>query len=88
MEIDDTNSSLAKKIRNSQLSQFNYILVIGKEEVMNQTVNVRKRDMDVPLGSMSFEEFQNILGFEVDSIVSEVEKKHQLKGLYKNEEIY
>lgn len=55
---------------------------------MNQTVNVRKRDMDVPLGSMSFEEFQNILGFEVDSIVSEVEKKHQLKGLYKNEEIY
>lgn len=55
---------------------------------MNQTVNVRKRDMDVPLGSMSFEEFQNILGFEVDSIVSEVEKKHQLKGLFKNEEIY
>lgn len=38
------------------------------------------------MGSMSFEEFQNILSFEIESIVSEVEKKHHLKGLFKNEE--
>lgn len=42
--------------------------------------------MEVPLGSMSFEEFQNILGFEIDSIVSDIEKQHHLKGLFKNEE--
>lgn len=41
--------------------------------------------MEVPLGSMSFEEFQNILGFEIDSIVSDIEKQHHLKGLFKNE---
>lgn len=35
---------------------------------------------------MSFEEFQNILGFEIDSIVSDIEKQHHLKGLFKNEE--
>ena len=42
--------------------------------------------MDVPLGSMSFEEFQNILSFEIDSIISDIEKKHNLKALFKCQE--
>jgi threonyl-tRNA synthetase len=33
-----------KKIRNAQLSQWNYILVVGEKESTNKTVNVRTRD--------------------------------------------
>ncbi|CAI8006495.1 Threonine--tRNA ligase 1, cytoplasmic [Geodia barretti] len=33
-----------KKIRNAQLSQWNYILVVGEKEMTNKTVNVRTRD--------------------------------------------
>ncbi|VDO95445.1 unnamed protein product [Heligmosomoides polygyrus] len=36
--------TLNKQIRNAQLAQFNFILVIGQKEVENGTVNVRTRD--------------------------------------------
>lgn len=44
VEIDETNDSLNKKIRNAQLSQFNYIVVAGEEEVIAGEIDVRARD--------------------------------------------
>lgn len=41
MNCPDT---LNKQIRNAQLAQFNFILVIGAREKENGTVNVRTRD--------------------------------------------
>lgn len=38
------NDTLNKQIRNAQLSQFNFILVLGPREMENGTVNVRTRD--------------------------------------------
>jgi threonyl-tRNA synthetase len=35
---------LNKKIRNAQLAQFNFILVVGEREATANTVNVRTRD--------------------------------------------
>ncbi|KAF8382770.1 tars-1, partial [Pristionchus pacificus] len=39
--------TLNKQIRNAQLEQFNFILVVGAKEMENGTVNVRTRDNEV-----------------------------------------
>lgn len=39
--------TMNKKIRNAQLSQFNFILVVGEKEQVNESVNVRTRDNKV-----------------------------------------
>ncbi|RZC42120.1 tRNA-synt 2b, HGTP anticodon and/or TGS domain containing protein [Asbolus verrucosus] len=44
-EVDtDAGDTMNKKIRNAQLAQFNFILVVGEKERNSQTVNVRTRD--------------------------------------------
>jgi threonyl-tRNA synthetase len=45
----DTNpgDTMNKKIRNAQLEQWNYIMVVGEKEEQNKTVNVRTRDNQV-----------------------------------------
>ncbi|XP_077290790.1 threonine--tRNA ligase isoform X2 [Arctopsyche grandis] len=51
----DPGDTLNKKIRNAQLSYFNFILVIGEKERAAGTVNVRTRDNKVH-GEMSRQE--------------------------------
>ncbi|XP_045537656.1 threonine--tRNA ligase 1, cytoplasmic [Papilio machaon] len=47
-EVDtDPGDTLNKKVRNAQLAQFNYILVVGEREKNSGTVNVRTRDNKV-----------------------------------------
>ncbi|XP_028661375.1 threonine--tRNA ligase 1, cytoplasmic [Erpetoichthys calabaricus] len=47
-EVDlDPSSTLNKKIRNAQLAQYNFILVVGEKEKSSDTVNVRTRDNKV-----------------------------------------
>ncbi|XP_066584638.1 threonine--tRNA ligase 1, cytoplasmic isoform X2 [Prorops nasuta] len=44
-EVDtDSSDTLNKKVRNAQLAQFNFILVVGEKELNAGTVNVRTRD--------------------------------------------
>ncbi|XP_057669357.1 threonine--tRNA ligase 1, cytoplasmic-like [Diorhabda carinulata] len=44
-EVDtDPGDTMNKKIRNAQLAQFNFILVVGEKEKAGNTVNVRTRD--------------------------------------------
>ncbi|XP_071075549.1 threonine--tRNA ligase 2, cytoplasmic isoform X2 [Desmodus rotundus] len=40
----DHSCTLNKKIRNAQLAQYNFILVVGEKEKANNAVNVRTRD--------------------------------------------
>ncbi|XP_006874592.1 PREDICTED: probable threonine--tRNA ligase 2, cytoplasmic isoform X2 [Chrysochloris asiatica] len=40
----DLSCTLNKKIRNAQLAQYNFILVVGEKEKTNHAVNVRTRD--------------------------------------------
>ncbi|XP_019875198.1 threonine--tRNA ligase 1, cytoplasmic isoform X2 [Aethina tumida] len=47
-EVDtDPGDTMNKKVRNAQLSQFNFILVVGEKEKTSNTVNVRTRDNKV-----------------------------------------
>ena len=41
---DRTSTTLQKKIRNAQLLQYNYIGVIGQEEVENYSIDIRTRE--------------------------------------------
>jgi len=58
LTIDDSNETIQKKIRAAQLQKTPYMLVVGKKEVENQTVNVRLRTGD-ELGEMQIDEFAN-----------------------------
>jgi len=43
-DVDKSDNQFNKKVRNAQVAQYNIILVCGKAEVENRTVNVRTRD--------------------------------------------
>ncbi|XP_002745122.1 threonine--tRNA ligase 1, cytoplasmic [Callithrix jacchus] len=43
----DPGCTLNKKIRNAQLAQYNFILVVGEKEKISGTVNIRTRDNKV-----------------------------------------
>ncbi|KAM4749501.1 threonine--tRNA ligase 2, cytoplasmic-like isoform 2-T2 [Rhinophrynus dorsalis] len=48
VDVDlDHSCTLNKKIRNAQLAQYNFILVVGEKEKGNSAVNVRTRDNKV-----------------------------------------
>jgi threonyl-tRNA synthetase len=44
VDADFSDRTIPKKVREAQVAQYNYILVIGQEEVNAKTVNVRTRD--------------------------------------------
>lgn len=55
VDVDLSKNTFQKKVRNAQVAQYNFQLVIGKAEVENQTVNIRTRDNEVK-GEMKVEE--------------------------------
>jgi len=42
--VDEKTDTMNKKVRNAQLLQINYILVVGDKELENKTVNIRTRE--------------------------------------------
>ncbi|KIK68334.1 hypothetical protein GYMLUDRAFT_35720 [Collybiopsis luxurians FD-317 M1] len=43
-DVDNSDNTLPKKIRNGEIAQYNFILVVGQEELDAKAVNVRNRD--------------------------------------------
>jgi threonyl-tRNA synthetase len=43
-DVDDSNESVNKKIRNAQLMQINYMLTVGDKEIESGTASLRTRD--------------------------------------------
>ncbi|KAL0479952.1 threonyl tRS [Acrasis kona] len=66
VNVDHSDRTLKKKIREAQEAQYNYIIVVGKGEQDSNTVNVRSRDGSV-VGTMSLEEFEERLKSECSS---------------------
>jgi threonyl-tRNA synthetase len=56
VEVDDSTRTLNKKVREAQLAQFNFILVVGQQEVDARAVNIRTRENEVQ-GTVSIPEF-------------------------------
>ena len=55
-DVDASQESVGKKVRNAQLQQINYMLTLGDKEVANQTVALRTRD-NVVHGEMQLADF-------------------------------
>ncbi|TCD62131.1 threonyl-tRNA synthetase [Steccherinum ochraceum] len=43
-DVDNGDNTLPKKIRNGEIAQYNFILVVGQDELDTNSVNVRNRD--------------------------------------------
>jgi len=56
VDCDDSGNTLPKKVRNAQLAQYNFILVVGDAEVEAKTVSVRTRANTVE-GTMPVADF-------------------------------
>jgi threonyl-tRNA synthetase len=65
-EKDYRAETMSKKVRNAQLDQVNYIVVIGDKEAESGTVNVRTRD-NVVRGEKDLDLFTNELLDEIKS---------------------
>jgi len=66
-EVDDRAESIGKKVREAQLDQVNYILVVGEKEVADKTVTVRTRD-NVVHGAQKVNKL-------IDQLVKEIKQK-------------
>lgn len=76
-DVDETNESVSKKVREAQLAQVNYMLTVGDREVENHTATLRTRDNALH-GEIQIDEFINKIKTERDlrslnSIYSKVE---------------
>lgn len=56
VDVDDSTRTLNKKVREGEVNQYNFILVIGQQEMDSQGVNVRTRENEV-LGNIPISDF-------------------------------
>ena len=63
VEFDKRNEKLGLKIREAAISKVPYVLTIGKAEVENKTVSVRKYGGD-QLGELKVSDFVDIVNSE------------------------
>ena len=55
-DVDSSKATFQKKVRTAQVDQYNYQLVVGKNEVENGTINIRNRENQVE-GEMKVDDF-------------------------------
>jgi len=67
VDLDTTDGTLQSKVRNAQLNQYNYIVVIGEKEVNENTIDVRKREGGERIGKQTIETFLKRLVDETTS---------------------
>lgn len=46
VDVDESDNTVPKKVREAQLQMYNYIIVVGQKEIDTNTVNIRYRDTD------------------------------------------
>lgn len=66
VEIDYSNETIGKKIREAELQKIPYILVVGEKEKASQSVAVRKRG-EGDKGPQKIEELIGVLKSEIDN---------------------
>ncbi|KAJ1325573.1 threonyl-tRNA synthetase [Microdochium nivale] len=74
VDLDVSGNTLQKKIRNAQLAQYNFIFVVGDEEVKGRQVNVRFRD------DTSAQDRGKPIG--IDEAVAKIGKLRDERGMY------
>ena len=67
--IDDRNETIGKKIRENELKRVPFLLIVGEKEAEMGTVSVRRQG-EGDKGSMSAEEFANLVNEEVKGLIN------------------
>ena len=66
--LDDRNETVGKKIRESEMKKIPFMIVVGENEVKNNSVSIRRHHGD-DLGEMKIEEFVDIVKKEVSESI-------------------
>ncbi|KAJ2078873.1 hypothetical protein GGI09_007993, partial [Coemansia sp. S100] len=56
VDVDVSGSTMNRAVREAQLAQYGFILVVGEKELRSGTVDVRRREGGQRIGSMSIAE--------------------------------
>ena len=64
--LDDRNEKIGRKIRDNELKKIPYLLIVGENEMNNNTVSVRRQGQG-DMGTMTIEEFTQKINEEVNS---------------------
>jgi threonyl-tRNA synthetase len=67
--IDSRNEKIGRKIREAEMSKTPFMLIVGEQEVNNNTVNVRRHGGE-DLGSLSIENFAALVNNEINELLS------------------
>ncbi|MAM20158.1 MAG: threonine--tRNA ligase [Bacteroidota bacterium] len=70
--VDNRNETIGKKIREAEVQKFPYMLIVGEQEEKDGTVSVRKHS-EGDLGTMSVEDFANLINTEINSTLKPFE---------------
>ena len=66
--LDDRNETVGKKIRESEIKKIPFMIVLGENEVKNNSVSIRRHHGD-DLGEMKIEEFVDIIKKEISECI-------------------
>lgn len=66
VEVDHRSEQIGAKIRNAETSKVPYMLIVGDDEIENETVSVR-RHKEGDIGTFDFSEFISNLKTEIDN---------------------
>ena len=66
--LDDRNETVGKKIRESEIRKIPFMIVVGENEVKNNSVSIRRHHGD-DLGEMKIEEFVDIIKKEISECI-------------------
>tara|TARA_B100001964_G_scaffold122078_1_gene135417 strand:+ start:148 stop:2094 length:1947 start_codon:yes stop_codon:yes gene_type:complete len=67
--IDSRAETTSRKIRDAEVSKIPYIVVVGEREENNNTITVRKHGGE-NLGSISVEDFRDLIKNEIDNLIT------------------
>jgi len=68
--VDNRNETIGKKIRESEMNKFPYMLIVGEQEAQDGTVSVRRHGQG-DLGTMSVSKFAEMVTAEVKRDIKE-----------------
>jgi threonyl-tRNA synthetase len=67
--IDSRAETTGRKIRDAEVSKIPYIIIVGEKEEKQEQIAVRKHGGE-DLGSMSIQEFKNLIKSEIDNLIT------------------
>ncbi len=76
--VDDRNEKIGRKIRDNELKRTPYLLVVGEKEAESDSVSVRRQGGQGDQGSMTIDEFAQLIRKEISEQLSNIQNLSNL----------